>query len=104
MKKNSMIGNQIFPLLKKTQNYLPFFIGLKLITFTGFLLHNESIENNGSANLHDFTFNFFERVSFDLRPCIIKQNHFKRTYEKEERIKRFKLMSSKERQNLILKK
>ncbi len=31
--------NNIFPVIKKTKKYLPFFIGLKLITFTGFLTY-----------------------------------------------------------------
>ncbi len=29
--------NKILPLAKKSKKYLPFFIGFKLLTFTGFL-------------------------------------------------------------------
>ena len=31
--------NKILPIGKKTKKYLPFFIGFKLLTFTGFLTY-----------------------------------------------------------------
>ena len=39
MKKIVVLVNKIFPVVKKTKKYLPFFIGLKLITVTGFLTY-----------------------------------------------------------------
>ena len=30
-------ANKILPMVKKSKKYLPFFIGFKLLTFTGFL-------------------------------------------------------------------
>ena len=31
--------NRLFPVVKKVKKYLPFFIGFKLLTFTGFLTY-----------------------------------------------------------------
>ena len=74
--------NKLLPVGKKFTKYLPFFIGFKLLTFTGFITY---IMN---------------------RQMITPKNKLlnKEPVNKEERIKKFKSLSSSERQKLILKK
>ena len=54
MKMQNIVNslNKLLPVGKKVKKYLPFFIGFKLLTFTGFLtyLMNQKLNQNWKTN------------------------------------------------------
>ena len=70
--------NKLLPVGKKLKKYLPFFIGFKLLTFTGFLSYIMPPYMRVSLGLivFDFLYRSFCNVfNFDIRFDSLKDKH-----------------------------